>query len=120
MRQIKYFTAKQIRNHPEYVSIINPTIKNHAPPTTDCNAVHYGRSDFHGSWNKRYKNTIWQKSFNYRILNSEKRYNNAINYVKDNWMKHNLSTKYSKHPFAHSGLQCSPLWDINIINHENQ
>jgi len=43
----------------------------------------------------------WHSRFNFRIVNTQSRLHNTINYIKYNYKKHNLSKKYSKSPYQY-------------------
>ncbi|MFH0952310.1 MAG: transposase, partial [Patescibacteria group bacterium] len=45
----------------------------------------------------------WQKRFNFRIVDSERRYLNTLNYIINNHKKHGLPEKYGKAPYVYYG-----------------
>ena len=44
---------------------------------------------------------IWQSRFNSRFVNTEKRFENTLNYILYNYQKHNLPGKYSVYPYQY-------------------
>jgi len=42
---------------------------------------------------------LWQSRYNFRIIDSDKRFINTLNYIGENYKKKGLSEKYSRYPF---------------------
>jgi hypothetical protein len=45
------------------------------------------------------KSRLWQSRYNFRIIDSDKRFINTLNYIRENYKKKGLSEKYSRYPF---------------------
>jgi REP element-mobilizing transposase RayT len=44
----------------------------------------------------------WQPRFNFRIIDSERRYENTFNYIRNNYKKHRLPFMYGHHPYIYN------------------
>ncbi len=44
---------------------------------------------------------IWQPRYNYRIIDSEERFLNTLQYIQFNYLKHGLPEKYGRAPYVH-------------------
>jgi hypothetical protein len=50
---------------------------------------------------KIHRRRIWQPRYHFRIVTTDKQYHNTLNYILNNFKKHELPNKYGRNPYLY-------------------
>lgn len=88
-------------------------IKNNVPSTPqhglssprDVKTISHLAQSIKGNFSRKlHQGRVWQPWYNFRIVDSDHRFENTLNYIVHNYQKHGLNEKYGRKPYVYLNI----------------